>query len=142
MFIVPLKIKGVSFGQVEDKLGLRGTMLSDIYYDNVENPEENLLGSHGGKFDELKVAMPLGKICLSAQCLGIMEACTEEAVKYAHGRVQRGKPISTFLSIRTHIAEMASKIEASRWLLYHNAWQYDNGTNNLKDSAITKLFIS
>jgi len=61
MFIVPLKNKGVSFGQVEDKMGLRGTMLSDIYYDNVEIPEDNLLGSHGGKFDELKDAMLLAR---------------------------------------------------------------------------------
>jgi butyryl-CoA dehydrogenase len=142
LFLVPLDIKGVSFGKVEDKLGLRGTMLSDIYYDSVEIPKENLLGSHGGKFDELKVAMMLGKMCLSAQCLGIMEACLEESIKYADGRLQRGRPISTFLSIRMHIAEMASKIEACRWLLYHNAWLSDNGINNIKDAAITKLFIS
>jgi len=142
LFIVPLQNAGVSFGPIEDKLGLRGTILSDIYYDNVEIPEENLLGSHGGKFNELKDAMILGKMCLSAQCLGIMEACLEESVKYAENRFQRGRPISTFLSIRTHIAEMASKIEACRWLLYHNAWLSDNKINNIREAAINKLFIT
>jgi butyryl-CoA dehydrogenase len=142
LFIVPLQNAGVSFGPIEDKLGLRGTILSDIYYDNVEIPEENLLGSHGGKFNELKDAMILGKMCLSAQCLGIMEACLEESVKYAENRFQRGRPISTFLSIRTHVAEMASKIEACRWLLYHNAWLSDNKMNNIREAAINKLFIT
>ncbi len=142
LFIVPLDAKGVSFGKPEDKLGLRGSLLSDVNYDNVLVPEENLLGSHGGKFDELKAAMLLGKMCLSAQCVGIMEAGLDEATKYAHGRVQRDRPIATFQSIRTHLAEMASKIEACRWLLYHNGWLFDRGANTLQDSAITKLFIS
>lgn len=142
LFIVPLASRGVGFGTPEDKLGLRGSLLSDINFDDVVIPAENLLGSHGGKFDELKQAMLLGKMCLSAQCLGIMQASLDEALAYAHGRVQRDRPIATFPSIRALIAEMASRIEACRWLLYHNGWLFDRGANTLQDSAITKLFIS
>lgn len=142
LFIVPTDSEGFSTGPIEDKLGLRGTLLSDVILDNVRIPKENLLGGHGGKFQELKDAMTLGKICLCAGCLGIMEAALEHSLKYAETRIQRGRPINKFLSIRTHIAEMASMIEASRWLLYRNAILKDEGGDTIKDTAITKLFIS
>ena len=116
--------------------------MSDVYLDNVRIPKENIIGEPGGGFQVLKLAMTTGKLALAAQCLGIMEAGLEEALKYSETRIQRNMPINRFLSIRTHIAEMASMIEASKWLLYRNGYMKDQGTENIKDTAITKLFIS
>jgi alkylation response protein AidB-like acyl-CoA dehydrogenase len=142
LFVVPTDSEGFSTGPMEDKMGLRGTLLSDVFLDHVRIPKENLLGGHGGKFQELKDAMTLGKLCLCAQCLGIMEAALEHSLQYAATREQRGKPINKFLSIRGHIAEMASMIEASRWLLYRNGYLKDLGGDTIRDTAITKLFVS
>jgi len=142
LFLVPTDCEGFSTGPMEDKMGLRGTLLSDVILEDVRIPKENLLGEQGGKFDELKDAMTIGKLCLASQCLGIMEASLEESIKYAETRIQRGKPIIKFLSIRTHIAEMASMIEACRWLIYRNGTLKDEGLDSIKDTAITKLFVS
>ncbi len=142
LFLVPTDSKGFSVGAMEDKMGLRGTLLSDVFLDNVRIPAENLMGGHGGKFQELKEAMTLGKLGLSAQCLGIMEAALQESLEYSKIRTQRKMPLNRFLSIRSHIAEMASMIEASRWLLYRNGYLKDQGGDTIKDTAITKLFIS
>lgn len=142
LFIVPTNSEGFSTGPMEDKMGLRGSILSDVVLEDVRIPKSNLLGGHGGKFDELKDAMTLGKLGLCAQCLGIMEAALDESLKYSAERIQRNMPINRFLSIRTHIAEMVSMIEASRWLLYRNAVLKDEGGDTIKDTAVTKLFIS
>lgn len=142
LFLVPADSKGFSTGKMEDKLGLRGTLLSDVYLENVRIPKENMIGQPGGKFQVLKQSMTTGKLALSAQCLGIMESGLEEALKYSETRIQRNRPINRFLSIRTHIAEMASMIEASRWLIYRNAYLKDKGGDTIKDTAITKLFVS
>lgn len=142
LFIVPTDSEGFSTGPMEDKLGLRGSLLSDVILEDVRIPKENLLGSHGGKFNELKMAMTVGKLGLCAGCLGIMEAALEESLKYSASRIQRDMPINRFLSIRSHIAEMVTMIEASRLLVYQNAVVKDQTGGDLLNTAIAKLFIS
>jgi len=142
LFLVEADRKGFSTDKKMDKLGLRGTELSDVILEDVRIPKENLLGGKGGKFDALKDAMTIGKMCLSAQCVGLMQASLDEAIKYAMHRMHFDEPIFDLQAIHWLLAEMASRLEASRWLTYRAAFLKDQGIDTIKDMAITKLFVT
>jgi len=142
LFLVEADRKGFSTDKKMDKLGLRGTELSDVILEDVRIPRENLLGGKGGKFDALKDAMTIGKMCLSAQCVGLMQASLDEAIRYAMHRMHFDEPIFDLQAIHWLLAEMASKLEASRWLTYRAAFLKDQGMDTIKDMAITKLFVT
>lgn len=142
IFIVETDREGFSRGPKMDKLGLRGTELCDLFMDNVRIPKKNLLGGKGGKFDALKDAMTLGKLCLSAHCVGLMQAALEEAIRYSMHRMHLDEPIFDLQAIHWLLAEMASRLEASRWLTYRAAFLKDQGVGTIKDMAITKLFVT
>jgi butyryl-CoA dehydrogenase len=142
LFIVEANRPGFSTDKKMDKLGLRGTELCDVIMDDVHIPKENLLGGKGGKFDALKDAMTIGKMCLSAQCVGLMQASLDEAIKYSMHRMHFDEPIFDLQAIHWLLAEMACSVEASRWLTYRAAFLKDQGIDTLKDMAITKLFAT
>jgi len=142
LFLVEADRKGFSTDKKMDKLGLRGTELSDVILEDVRIPRENLLGGKGGKFDALKDAMTIGKMCLSAQCVGLMQASLDEAIRYAMHRMHFDEPIFDLQAIHWLLAEMASQLEASRWLTYRAAFLKDQGMDTIKDMAITKLFVT
>jgi len=142
LFLVEADRKGFSIDKKMDKLGLRGTELADVILEDVRIPKENLLGSKGGKFDALKDAMTIGKMCLSAQCVGLMQASLEEAIRYSMHRMHFDEPIFELQAIHWLLAEMASRLEASRWLTYRAAFLKDQGIDTIKDMAITKLFVT
>jgi len=142
LFLVEADRKGFSTEKKMDKLGLRGTELCDVVLDDVRIPKENLMGGKGGKFDALKDAMTIGKLCLSAQCVGLMQASLEEAIRYAMHRMHFDEPIFDLQAIHWLLAEMASRLEASRWLTYRAAFLKDQGIDTIKDMAITKLFVT
>ena len=142
LFLVEADRKGFSTDKKMDKLGLRGTELCDVILDDVHIPRENLLGVKGGKFDALKDAMTIGKMCLSAQCVGLMQASLDEAIKYSMHRMHFDEPIFELQAIHWLLAEMASRLEAARWLTYRAAFLKDQGMDTIKDMAITKLFVT
>jgi len=142
LLFVETNTEGFSRGPKMDKLGLRGTELCDLIMDDVRIPKENLLGGKGGKFDALKDAMTLGKLCLSAHCVGLMQAALDEAIKYSMTRMHFDEPIFELQAIHWLLAEMASRLEASRWLTYRAAFLKDQGLDTIKDMAITKLFVT
>ncbi len=142
LFLVEADRKGFSIDKKMDKLGLRGTELADVILEDVRIPKENLLGSKGGKFDALKDAMTIGKVCLSAQCVGLMQASLEEAIRYSMHRMHFDEPIFELQAIHWLLAEMASRLEAARWLTYRAAFLKDQGMDTIKDMAITKLFVT
>jgi alkylation response protein AidB-like acyl-CoA dehydrogenase len=142
LFLVPTDSPGVSTSSHTKMLGLRGTGLADLYLSGVEIPEDHLMGSAGGRFKTLRRAMTIGKLGLSAMSVGIMQAALEEAVRYARGREQRGHPIIEFQAIHHLIAEMISRLEASRQLLYWAASCKDNGSEAIAEVASAKLFIT
>src|SRR4030043_880228 len=132
LFFVEADRKGFSTGPKMDKLGLRGTDLSDVFFEEVHVPKDHLLGGKGGKFDALKDAMTLGKLCLSAQCVGLMQASLEEAIKYSLHRMHVDEPIFNLQAIHWLLAEMASRLEASPWLTYRAAFLKDPGLDTIK----------
>jgi len=142
LFLAEADRKGFSTEKKMDKLGLRGTELCDVVLDDVRIPKENLMGGKGGKFDALKDAMTIGKMCLSAQCVGLMQASLDEAIKYSMHRMHFDEPIFDLQAIHWLLAEMASQLEASRWLTYRAAFLKDQGMDTIKDMAITKLFVT
>lgn len=142
LFLVPTDLEGVSPGSHTPMLGLRGTGLADLHLDGVELPEDHLIGTAGGRFKTLQRAMTIGKLGLSSMCVGIMDAALHEAVRYAREREQRGHPIIDFQAIHHLIAEMVSRLEASRQLLYWAATCKDQGSDAIAEVASAKLFIS
>ncbi len=142
LFLIPEGAEGVRSGPAQRMLGLRGTGLADLYLDDVEIPEDHLLGTAGGRFKTLKRAMTIGKLGLASMSVGIMSAAIDEAVAYANQREQRGHPIIDFQAIHHLIAEMVSRTEASRQLLYWAATCKDQGAEAIAEVASAKLFIT
>ncbi|MFQ5516244.1 MAG: acyl-CoA dehydrogenase family protein [Acidimicrobiia bacterium] len=142
LFLVPTDDPAVHAGDHTPMLGLRGTGLADMYLDGVEIPDDHLMGSMGGRFQTLKNAMTIGKLGLSSMSVGIMGAALTEAVRYGRNRVQRGHPIIEFQAIHHLLAEMVSRTEACRQLLYWAATSKDQGSGAIPEMASAKLFIS
>lgn len=143
MFLVPTDAPGFRVGQSIEIMGLRGTELNELEFDNVFVPEENLLGGKTGiKTTVLRKVMPIGKIGICAVCVGLMQSCLEEATRYAKQRVQQGHPIIDFQSIHYLIAEMVAALEASRQMVYWAATCKDQGADAITELATTKLFVT
>lgn len=143
LFLVTTDAPGFSVGAQMPIMGLRGTELTDVYLDGVEVPDENVLGGGtGGQFATLRKVMPIGKIGMCALCVGLMETCLEESVRYAREREQQGHPIIDFQAIHHLIAEMVSHLEASRQLTYWAATCKDQGSDAITELATAKLFVT
>jgi len=141
-FIVERGTKGYSVGKVEDKMGILGTSTTQIILENVEIPEDQMLG---GEEEGFKVAMNTldgGRIGISAQAVGIARAALEEATEYALEREAFGKPIAKLGAIQHHISEMAIQTDASRLLMRAAALKKDAGLPYTKEAAEAKLFAS
>ena len=143
MFLVPTDAPGFHVGERIEIMGLRGTELNALEFDNVLVPEENLLGGKTGiKTTVLRKVMPIGKIGICAVCVGLMQACLEEATRYARQREQQGHPIIDFQAIHYLIAEMVAALEASRQMVYWAASCKDQGADAITELATTKLFVT
>jgi len=141
-FIVEKDFPGFIVGQTEDKLGIKGSSTTEIIFKDCRVPKENILGSEGQGFKIAMHSLDVGRIGVGAQALGIAQACLDEAVKYAKERQQFGKPISTFQAIQWMLADMATKIQCARHLIYHAAWLKDNNLPFTSEAAMAKLYAS
>jgi butyryl-CoA dehydrogenase len=121
-FIVPEKTPGLTIGKHLNKMGIRGSLTAEVLVKDCRIPRENLLGQEGQGFRIAMMTLDGGRIGIAAQALGIAQAALDESVRYSKERVQFGKPISTFQAIQWMIADMATAVEASRFLTYHAAW--------------------
>ncbi len=143
MFLVPTDAPGFRVGPSIEIMGLRGTELNELEFDELFVPEENLLGGKTGiKTTVLRKVMPIGKIGICAVCVGLMQSCLEEATRYARQRVQQGHPIIDFQAIHYLIAEMVAALEASRQMVYWAATCKDQGADAITELATTKLFVT
>jgi butyryl-CoA dehydrogenase len=105
-------------------------------------PEENLLGDPSGGFTTFMNTLTGGRISIGALALGIAQGAFEHAARYAKERRQFGKPIAEFQAVQFMLADMATRIEASRLLVYHAALLRDAGRPYVKEAAMCKLFAS
>ena len=141
-FIVESKWEGFSRGAHEDKMGIRGTQTSDLIFENVKVPKENLLGKEGIGFKIAMNTLDAGRIGVAAQALGIAQGALDEAIKYTKERVQFGKTLSKFQNTQFTLADMETKVNAARWLVYDAAEKKDAGVNMTKESAMAKYYAA
>ncbi|MGA1846097.1 acyl-CoA dehydrogenase [Deferribacter abyssi] len=141
-FIIDLTSEGVEILKNEEKLGIRGSYTTAFALDNVKIPKENLLGKEG---DGFKIAMETlngGRIGIAAQALGIAEGAFERCISYVQERKQFGKPLAAFQAIQFKLADMATRIEASKLITYKAAWLKDMKKTNAIESAMAKMYAS
>jgi len=141
-FIVERDFPGFQLGHVEKKMGLHGSQTAQLYFENMEVPEENVLGPLGtGYVNALKI-LANGRAGLAARCLGSSQYLLDKSTAYALTREQFGKPIFEQQIIQHYLADMALEIEALRWMTYRVAWLSDEGFNIIKEAAMLKLYGS
>jgi butyryl-CoA dehydrogenase len=139
-FIVEKSMPGVSFTTHYEKMGIRGSPTTDIVFDNVEVPEENVLGGLGNGFRVTMDTLDAGRIGIAAQAVGIARAALEDSVAYARERAQFGRPIAQFQAVQFMLADMATQIQAARSLMLRAAWLRDRNIPCARESAMAKLF--
>ena len=143
MFLVDMKLPGVSCGKPERKMGIIGYPTSDIIMESVRVGKENLLGPLHKGFATAMKTLDGGRLGMAAQALGIAQGCLDESIRYAKERKQFGKPIAKFQAISFMIADMATEIEAARQLIYSTAVRKDAGDpESSKLCAMCKLFAA
>jgi alkylation response protein AidB-like acyl-CoA dehydrogenase len=145
-FIVETDKPGFSRGKKEPKLGIRASATSEIVFDNYCIPAENMLGKEGDGFKIAMTVLDAGRIGIATQALGISEAAYEASLAYAREREAFGKKIGEFQGISFKIADMKTRIEASRLLVYNAAIAKQNsktsGERFTLEAAMAKLFAS
>ncbi|HXY29115.1 MAG TPA: acyl-CoA dehydrogenase family protein [Gemmatimonadaceae bacterium] len=141
-FIVTPDLPGFHVGKKEDKMGLRASPTVQLVFDNLRVPAANLLGGEGKGFVYAMQSLDNGRLGIAAQALGIARAALEHATRYAAERRQFGKPIKEFQAIQFKLADMATRITASRALLYAAAAAKDRGEPITQFSSMSKLFAS
>jgi alkylation response protein AidB-like acyl-CoA dehydrogenase len=139
-FIVERGTKGFRSGKKEDKLGVRSSDTSELVFEDCRVPVENLLGREGMGFVDTLRILDRGRIGIGAWSLGIAQASLEASTRYARERHQFGHMIADFQAIQFKIAEMATKVAASRLLVYRAAELRDRGREHTTESSMAKLF--
>ncbi len=141
-FIVPKDTKGLGIGQIEDKLGLRGSNTCELIIEDLRIPKENLLGEKDLGFLGAMNILDRGRVAIAAMALGIAQGAFEESIRFAKNREQFGKPISKTQSIQWKIADMATEIEAAKLLVYQGATLEDQGVRFTKEASMAKLYTT
>jgi alkylation response protein AidB-like acyl-CoA dehydrogenase len=145
-FIVEAGKPGFIHGKKEPKLGIRASATSEIVFEDYRVPAENRLGEEGEGFKIAMTVLDAGRIGIASQALGVAEAAFEAAVSYAQQREAFGQPIGQFQGIQWMLADMKTRIEAARLLIYSAALakersKHDGGRYTL-EASMAKLFAS
>lgn len=141
-FILEKGMPGFSFGKKEHKMGIRSSQTMELIFQDVKVPKENMIGKEGDGFKIAMSTLDGGRIGVAAQALGIAQGALEHAIKYSKERVQFGKPISSNQAIAFMLADMATKVDAARFLVYRAAYLKDKGLPYSKEAAMAKLYAS
>ncbi|WP_124728535.1 acyl-CoA dehydrogenase [Staphylospora marina] len=141
-FIVEKDTPGFRVGKKEKKMGLGGSNTCELIFEEAEVPAENLLGREGQGYEIALSNLAGGRIGIGAQALGIATAAYEHALAYAKERKQFGKPLSKIQAIQFKLADMATRIEAARLLIYRAADLRQQGHNCKLEASMAKMFAS
>ncbi|RUO77292.1 isovaleryl-CoA dehydrogenase [Idiomarina seosinensis] len=139
-FIVEKDSPGFSQAQKLDKLGMRGSNTCELVFEDVEVPEENILGELNGGVEVLMSGLDYERAVLAAGPLGIMQACLDNVVPYVHDRTQFGKAIGEFQLVQGKVADMYTRTNAARAYVYAVAQSCDRGETTRKDAAGAILY--
>ncbi len=142
-FIVEKDFPGFSVGRIEEKMGIKGSQTAELIFTDCEVPAENLLGREGDGFKFAMMTLDRTRPGVAAQAMGIAQGALDLAVSYSKERIQFKKPIAENQGIQFMLADMATKIEAARLLVYNAAEMIDRGEKNFgKYSSMAKLYAS
>jgi len=141
-FIVERSMDGVKPGEPMHKLGMNSSDTSEVVFEDVRVPGENLLGDLGKGFVDTMKVLDGGRIGIGALSVGIARGALEESMKYAKERKQFGSSIGDFQAIEHKMVNMATEIDAARLLVHRAAWAKDNGKSFTKEASMAKLFAS
>ncbi len=141
-FIIPTDIEGLEIGNKEKKMGWRSSDTRQIFFKNMCIPKHSLMGKPGDGFKKFLKTLVSGRISIGALSIGTAMGAYDKALKYSTERESFGKKINQYQSIAFKLADMATKIEASKLLVYNAAWLKDQGLNFIKQAAMAKLFAS
>ena len=141
-FIVEKGFKGFSIGKLEEKMGIRASSTTELIFEDCIVPKENLLSKEGKGFGVAMGTLDGGRIGIAAQALGIAEGAFNEAVAYMKERKQFGRSLDKFQGLSWIVAELDTKIEAAKHLVYKAACKKDAGLPYSVDAARAKLFAA
>mgnify|MGYP001820153957 FL=1 len=132
--------EGYKADKMDGKMGLRCSDTAAVYFNNVRVPKKNLLGTEGQGFIQLMHFFDRSRAYVAAHGVGLAQGALDQAVKHVRGRKQFGRPLGAFQATQFKIAEMATKIEAARSMVYKSAWLLDKGMADTKLTAMAKLY--
>ena len=142
-FIVEKGTPGFTFGKTENKMGIRASATRELVFQDCRVPRENILGREGMGFIVAMKTLDKSRPGIAAQAIGIAQAALEEALAFVKERRQFGKPVSSFQGVQFMLADMATRIEASRALVYTTARMMDAGIKEVSmAAAMSKLMAS
>ncbi len=141
-FIVEKGTPGFSFGTKEKKMGIRGSSTYELIFTDCRIPKENLLGKEGKGFGIAMHTLDGGRIGIAAQALGLAEGALESTIAYVQERKQFGRAISAFQNTQFQIADMATKVEAAKMLVYKAAMAKATQKTYSVEAAMAKLYAA
>jgi alkylation response protein AidB-like acyl-CoA dehydrogenase len=141
-FILEKGMDGFKAGKKEDKLGIRAADTSELIFEDVKVPAENIIGEEGKGYRQAMAILDGGRVSIAGFSLGIAAGALESALKYAKERVQFDRPIAEFQAIQWMLADGFTELDAARLLTYRAAFLEDQGKKIPKESAMAKLFAS
>ena len=140
IIIVETDREGYKADKMEGKMGLRCSDTAAVYFNNVRVPQANLVGTEGKGFIQLMNFFDRSRAYVAAHGLGLAQGALDQALRHVKGRKQFGRPLAAFQATQFKIAEMATKIETARNMVYKAAWLLDNGMSDTKLTAMAKLY--
>jgi len=142
LFIVPTHTPGLHIAPAEKKMGLRGSPTHGLILENIQLPDELVLGEVGHGLRQVLSVLDGGRISIGALSVGLAQSAFEAAVMYAKDRQTFGRPIAEYQAIQWMLADAATEIQAARWMVYHAAWLKEQGRSFTRAAAMAKLFAS
>jgi len=140
IIIVETDRDGYKADEMEGKMGLRCSDTAAVYFNDVRVPQKNLVGREGNGFIQLMHFFDRSRAYVAAHGVGLAQGAMDQAVKHVKGRKQFGRPLGAFQATQFKIAEMATKIETARNMMYKSAWLLDSGQADTKLTAMAKLY--
>ncbi|MCB2185809.1 MAG: acyl-CoA dehydrogenase family protein [Deltaproteobacteria bacterium] len=134
-FVVEKGSPGLVYGKNENKMGMRGSLNSELFFEDLAVPAENLVGQEGGGFANLMNTLSRSRLFCASQAVGIAQGAFDHALAYAHQRVQFGKPISALVPLQFMLADLAAAIASARLLTRQAAQLFDEGETRRAGTA-------
>jgi alkylation response protein AidB-like acyl-CoA dehydrogenase len=141
-FIVEKGTPGFKPGRDEKKMGLRGSVTSELFFEDCRIPAENLLGEESQGFRQSLITLDAGRVAIAAMAVGLAQGAYERSIAYAKDREQFGRPIADFQAIRWMLADMTTEIDAARLMVHRAAWLRERGQRYAKEASMAKLFAT